>query len=271
VPRPFDPALTRQSFERSGLEVIDILTRESPEFRGNAALGNLQSIVYGWLVGLADRLDGPLRILAQWFEQADSANERFADAPHFYAAMRNDAWGLCTWMLSGHADPRLHRLAVGNWELHFEREGKKLRRGAPKVEDPWIRGIPFEAKDILHGSLADYLASCVQCREFARGAALYEKVGGKTDIADARVQTDIHLGYWLCKQGSAGHIPVDACAKIGSRVLRANLRTRWLGMGQAVRAATWLKIVAEFAGWNLPAREVILRAYEFMPGVTRPS
>src|SRR5215831_2715257 len=216
------------------LASLNDTAREVPQFRGHVAHMQLSDVINAWLVGLAHEVRGPLGRLIQWFEHADAADEQFGDAPHFDSALRNDSWGLSLWMVNGGTSMQSHRKAVEHWEQHFACEGTKAQRGPPKFdyekqrfEDPFIRGLPFEPKDILHGSLDDYLASCVQCGEFARGAELYEKVGGRTDIADSRIQTPIHLGYWLCKQGRAGGIETDACMKIGGRVLRSNLQTNW--------------------------------------------
>jgi len=214
----------------------------------------------------------PLLTLATWFEHADAVDERFGESPYFHAALRHEAHGLCLWMLGRQPSTNPYQLAMESWQRHFESEGKKPRRGGPKFdfatqryEDMFITGLPFDPRDILQGSLDDYLASCVQCGEFARAAEMYEKVGGRTDIADSRIQTAVHLGYWLCKQGAAGLIPVADAEVIGARVLRSNLRSRWLVGGQFVRAAQWLKIVAQSAASKATPREVIGRASEFMP------
>ena len=100
---------------------------------------------------------------------------------------------------------------------------------------------------------------------------MYERVGGKTDIPDSRIQTDVHFGYWLCKRAESGAIPADACQSIGNRVLRANLQGVWLSHGQYVRAASWLKIVASHSNWQMSPLEVMLHAYDLMPDVIRPA
>jgi len=58
--------------------------------------------------------------------------------------------------------------------------------------------------------------------------------------------------------------------KAGHRVPRANLQDIWLGGGQFIRAATWLRIVCwHHDGTAAPLRSA-LRAYENMPKVPRP-
>jgi hypothetical protein len=237
----------------------------------------LEAVILGWLVGFAGELDDTLRKCAKWFAHANSDGERMGDTPHFHSALRNEAYGLCLWML-GSSDAMPYKLAVEHWTRHFEGEGTRKKRGDPKFnfetqrfEDPFIRGLPFERKDILHGSLNDCLASCVQAGEFSKGKSLYESVGGKSDLADSRIQTDVHFGYWLCSKADLGEIQRDACDKIGRRVLQSNLQSNWLGMGQMLRAATWLKVVSENARWELPPPMVFSRAYDLMPKVARPA
>jgi hypothetical protein len=245
---------------------------------GQVALSRMGSVVAAWLVGLEPEYRSYLQQLRAWFEESSTKDEKFGEVPHFWAAARNDAYGLCCWMLDGKQNPAPYSLAVKSWNAHFLTEGKKEKRGGPKFdyaaqryEDPFIRGIPFEPKDILHGSLADYLSSCLQSDQFSLGAGLYERVGGRTNLTDTRIQTDVHLGYWLCKQAESGGVPPNACQTIGKRVLRSNLQGVWLSHGQYLRAATWLKVVASYSNWQLSPLEVILQAYDLMPDVVRPS
>jgi hypothetical protein len=270
MPRTYDLEQERQSFDSFGLAFLRAACQKIPEYRGNAASGNMSFIVTAWLLGREADVREPLATSLQWFDHARSVDEQFGESPHFEAAHRNEAHGLALWLANGVSSKLPYQTAVRHFEHHFESEGKKARRGPPKFdyaaqryEDPEIRGIPFEPEDILNGSLDDYLASCLQCGEFTRGAALYEKVGGKTGIADSKIQHAIHFGYWLCKSGRDGSISAQQCGAIGARVLRASLRERWLGRGQNVRAATWLKIVAEFAQWNLSPHGVMQRARQF--------
>jgi len=275
----FDPVATRRGadFDLEYMWQIED-EKERGTTVGNTALSRMDSIVAGWLVGLEPEYRSYLKQLRAWFEEANKKDEKFGECPHFSAATRNNAYGLCCWMLDGKTDCGPYSLAVKSWEAHFQTEGQKEKRGGPKFdyaaqryEDPFIRGVPFESKDILHGSLEDYLSSCVQSGQFSLGAALYERVGGKADVSDSRIQTGLQLGYWLCKRAESGGIPPDACQSIGKRVLRSNLQGVWLSHGQNVRAANWLKVVASYSNWQMSPLEVILQAYDLMPDVVRPS
>lgn len=269
MPKPYDRENALRVLESFSLGYLRDTCRQAPENRGHVATMLMADVVAAWLLGRASDVREPLSTLLQWIEHANAVDEQFGVSPQCDAAHRNEAYGLGLWMSNGVASPHAHRAAVEHWERHFAVEGTRVKRGPPKFdyvaqrfEDPVVRGLPFEPADILKGSLADYLASCVQCGEFARGVELYERVGGKTDLADARIQHPVHFGYWLCKRGQAGIVPAVACAGIGARVLRANLPTNWLGVGQFVRAAMWIKIVAAFGGWSMSPRDAMRRAHD---------
>ncbi len=250
-----------------------------PTAVGNAAYHRVQRILSGWLVGFETQLRPALLQTKEWLEDSISRQEKFGDAPHFSAALRSEAYGLCQWMIEGANCTDAYREALTSYDLHFQNEGKRLKKGpkfqfnkeTQRFEDDYVRGVPFENREILRGSLADYLANCIQCEEFEKGAALYERIGGKTDLLDSRVQTDIHFGYWVCREGTRGSSRTDEYRKIGTRVLRANLQGNWLNHGQYARAAQWLKIVFWHPDKNLHPLEVILKAYELMPDVPRPA
>jgi len=53
-------------------------------------------------------------------------------------------------------------------------------------------------------------------------------------------------------------------------MLQANLQKNWLGGGQYIRSATWLKIVYWHNDEALTPLQTVLKAYENMPKVPRP-
>lgn len=53
-------------------------------------------------------------------------------------------------------------------------------------------------------------------------------------------------------------------------MLRANLQENWLGRGQYIRAATWLKIVYWHHDQSLTPLQTVLSAYDNMPDVPQP-
>ena len=248
MPKAYDLEQARHAFDTVGRTHLREASQQLPDCPADVARAHLESIVEAWLLGQEAQVREPLAAVLQWFEQANTINEQIGESPYFLAAQRNEAHGLALWLSNGVSSKLVFQTAVRYFERHFE---------------------ALEPTDILDGSLDDYLACCLHCGEFARGAALYEKVGGRKGIADAEIQSAVHLGYWLCKSGRDGSIPPKQCGAIGARVLRANLPTRWLGMGQNVRAVSWLKIVAEFAQWKLSPHGVMQRTRQFFLGAIK--
>jgi hypothetical protein len=77
--------------------------------------------------------------------------------------------------------------------------------------------------------------------------------------------------YALCLQklGRAQFDKIDLL-DAGRRMLQANLQDTWIGVGQYVRAATWLKVVYWHDNPALTPLQVVLRAYDNMPDLPRP-
>jgi hypothetical protein len=247
MPKAYDLEQARHVFDTFGLAHLRDACTKTPQFPGYSARVQMDGIVQAWLLGREAEVREPLATLLQWFEQADFAHEQFGESPHHEAARRNDAHGLALWFSNGVSSKLPHQLAVQQYELHFQ----------------------SGHDDFLHGSLEDYLASCLLCGEFARGAALYEKMGGKTGVADSKIRHGIELGYWLCKGGAEGNLPAQQCGAIGARVLSASLAPLWLGTGHELRAASWLRIVADLAQWKLSPRGVMQRAAGLIRGATK--
>jgi hypothetical protein len=130
--------------------------------------------------------------------------------------------------------------------------------------------VPARDQDIL-ADCGDYLACCAQSGDFARGMALYERVGGETDIDLKRIRSERSMGYWLLKARVDGTVSDDVIVATGTRFLKTQLESDWLKNGHSVRAATWLKIIFWHTGVTQTPLETILRAYDCMPKVEKPA
>lgn len=235
-------------------------------------------IVDGWLAGFEPELRPVLSKARVWLEESMTREPIVAGPPgtqYFYGSQRANAYGLCRWMLDGANHEAAYVDALNNYDLHFQFGGYKsiplkFNWETQRFDDPFIRGIPMTDKEIREGSLDDYLAACIQCGQFGRGVAVYERVGARTDIAPNRIQHALHFGYWVCRTKQDGSFSQSECLKIGSRVLRSNLQGKWLNCGQNRRAAQWLKIVFSDAKEDVKPLDIILKAYDLMPDVTRP-
>ena len=78
------------------------------------------------------------------------------------------------------------------------------------------------------------------------------------------------FGYALCLYRAARrNFEEKELFEAGRKMLQANLQEEWLGGGQFIRAATWLKIVYWRGDETLTPLQTVLKAYENMPKVPR--
>lgn len=280
MPKTFDPLELRQSYESFVLGFERVQQRSMcPEHTlGSHAMASLSAVVYAWLVGLNAEIRPSLVRSYEWLSESIDLEETLGESPAFHRAKVYEARGLACWMLHSTNDPQSYLGALRCYDVHFQEEGFKNNPKAhtfnyetQRFEDLYIRGLPMTNKDILGGSLVSYMAACAQCGEYERGIRLYERVGGRTDIGPNKIQHPVHYGYWLCKellqdqQLSARH------CEVGRRVLRTYLQGQWLNYGQATTAAHWLKIVYWHTGQEADPEAILLRSYDDMPKVDRPS
>jgi hypothetical protein len=75
----------------------------------------------------------------------------------------------------------------------------------------------------------------------------------------------------LCLHKAQGKFDSDVLHAVGRKMLRSRLEEKWLGTGQNIEAAMWLKIVHWHHDPSLSPLQTILRAYDDMPHVPRPA
>ena len=256
--KKFDPLRSREVFDEFHLKYLleQDKARFMPTAVGNAATHGLTDIVTAWLVGLHQQAHTGLLKYREWFEDSIARNERISDHPSYMQALQSEAYGLCIWMLENRNHDLAYHTAIDCIEVAWASEWNNGRgaTGAEKLD-----------------CIDDYLSNCLQCGEYDRGIKMYESVAGQKGVNPKRGLTTRELGYWLCrenlKDASAREFEID----ISERVLKENLEGVWLGHGQTLRAASWLKIVYWHSGAIKSPLECILKAYDLMPHVKRPS
>jgi hypothetical protein len=238
------------------------------------AAASIQHVVYACLVGLFKEVQ-PALVKYNHCLQVSVAKKESS----FFAGEIQRSYAISSWMINNQNNTIAYQLSLDAMDAYFSHGWIKVlgpdifNKQLQKFERNEKSGLPVPDKEILKSFvLCDYLADCIQCGEYSRGAELYERVGGKP-IANAKTfKTELALGYWICKQKMQGlEIPTDEYLEMGERVLRHNLEGSWLGYGQSVRAAIWLKIVYWHSGMTKTPLEVILKAYDVMPNVEKPS
>jgi hypothetical protein len=285
----FNPVEKRASFESFALGYISGTIQRAasvPENgKGNAATNMMPFIAYAYVVNLQSEIRLALENYHTWFEDSITRNEQFGDFPDAASARRDGAYGLCCWLLDNKNRPEIFSGSCDHWDKAW---AKAYRYGANPNPPQQVGGQVMERTDFVGGvaqdgrarlpardqdilaDCGDYLACCAQSGEYARGIALYERVGGETDIDPKLIRCERTMGYWLLKARAEGRISEDEIVATGTRFLKTQLQSDWLVTGQSVLAATWLKIIFWHTGMTKTPLETILKAYDCMPKVPRP-
>lgn len=107
-------------------------------------------------------------------------------------------------------------------------------------------------------------------RGVPESAQARRRFGLNRPISLKKVLKPREFGYALCLHRARGQFDEEELFEAGRRMLQANLEETWIGAGQNMRAATWLKIVYWHRDESLTPLQVILKAYDNMPNVIRP-
>lgn len=252
----FDPQPVRKSFDEFVLEMElkEVMSTYEPDAVGNAALLRLATIVDAWLVGLRQEIQPALVSCGQWFEVVVSKTEKFGLNPTYHAAQKLSGYALCEWMTEEIVRVDLHREAM---RLH---------------EQSWRENTPpLTPNEIVSDYLDDYLLECIQSEDYQRGLDMYESFKTKVEVGSNNFTGACDFGGWLCGHLLRNPSRLDDVVNEGVKFLAANLESNWLKHGKSLTAAAWLKVILWETGQTSSAFETIIRAYDFMPNVQRPS
>ena len=225
---------------------------------GNHALDNLDYFIGSYLVGKNNELKLVLNKAIDWLNYAIDKKEKFG--------VNHDA----------HLSDLYRGAALAKWlqtELHDAHLWDQARI---HEELGWSTGPePWEKREVVTGgAIDDYLSYSYLAGKNAASAGVqqFEKwVGKPNKISLSGTLSPKRFGYALCLHLSGQQeFPIEKLFNAGRGLLRANLQEEWLGAGQTIRAATWLKIVYSLTDTKKTAKEILLAAYDNMPDVKRP-
>jgi hypothetical protein len=247
----FDPVREREVFHEFELEFIRNTEYDNGDPMGGVAYHETGDVVRAWLVGLDKEMEPVIVRILEWLNRAVDLDERFGDGPDFY--QRNVRWAraLVFWMQNGVN-------VLQEWDAARHYCDAAVQRGS------------YSRHSIRTNRLDDYMAFCFQAQQYERGIAEFERHSGGRPLALNRTLAPRHIGYALCLHHVRGQFTPDELFKAGRRMLQAHLEEDWLGSGQAIEAATWLKIVYWHRDPSLTPLQTILKAYDDMPKVQRP-
>jgi hypothetical protein len=271
-------AFNLESARRGARNGLDF-SRNRPNPTGRDPIGNygffeISGIVECTIFGLADEALALVPRANGWIDQGLESREYewFNSPPAQHR--HNLHWGraLGTWLEDNELD-----------EFHWNEARRYL--------EVWWRGpdYVFTRQEINRYGLDDYLAFSVLggCFEdykhgkepFEAGIETYEYWTGKTDVSVNKALKPKDFGYALCRHYLNNEFDRADILKAGRRMLAANLtngiKDGWLENGQSKRAAMWLMLVYWYPAFHygepLPSPvDVLLKAYDDMPGVVRP-
>lgn len=221
---------------------------------GNIAASNLADVIRSWLVGLSIEIGPVISRSIEWLDQAIAADEAswFGSSPNFHRMTLHWAKALGLWMQNSEN-------AVGIWDKVRSFDLAALQGGDV-----------CEKNQVPTYWLDDHMAFCFQAEQFESGVAEFERYHEAKTLSLKKTLKPRELAYALCLHKARGQFDVGDLSAAGRKMLRAKLEQEWLGHGQFIRAATWLKIVHSHSDPKLTSLQTVLKAYEDMPHVVRP-
>jgi hypothetical protein len=255
----FDPFLEKESWLRADSYLLKsflsglLSVYKAGDPLGSMAAGHVGFIISCWLVGLNREVAPAIPRAIEWLNLAISQDEGHnRPAPNIHREALHQAKALALWLQSGDA-------AIEVWEKAREYNFICLEVGA------------YRNKTKTEG-LDDYLCYCIQSEQYQAGITEYEKYYGVKKISLKKTLSPRAYGYAFCLNEINPQYTADDLLEAGRKMLQANLEDHpWLGYGDYYCAAMWLKNVYWHHNRTLTPLETILKAYENMPGVPRPS
>ena len=249
----YDPKNARWSFEtfRLGYEASSTYHPERP--MGSWGMSTIENAALAALVGFSEQMRTHLLRAINWMDLAIAKNEDLGPNRAAYHAQLVEAKALARWLDS--ADP-----ATAIWAETHDRHLGYLGEDLVGITGRWLA---------IHIDLL--MAQAYQAERYAWAVAFFERMVGAKTFNLKRITSPRHVAYAKSLQALDQRFdPADVHAA-GRRMLATYLDKHWLSQGQSVRAAIWLKIVHWQPGSSLSPVEVMLKAYDDMPHVTRPA
>ena len=222
---------------------------------GSSANADLGQAVECLLVGFDEPAIQLLEKAQQWVSASLAENE----IPKRY--LHDERYSL-----DGEAALRYQTLAMTNWLLNDEHDAESYKRFV-EHEDRFLANSRI-GKDKVNTSLL--LPVYVDAGAFHRALEMFA-FSGLTVPKTLLPRNEAQMAYILCRHHLDLEYSQDDVQTATKKFLMKNIDT-WLSNGHAVRAAEWLKILF----WNdcdrtVPAKQILLKCYDYLPGRTPPN
>ncbi len=262
MPVGFDPVRKRKFWLEFNLEFeTEFVPDEMPAKAQPLYLSTMaNSLITGYLLGLADRVQPTLEAIVRWMESRPEPDvglfneewDHWRDGWYALYAWRRTL-GVCRWL--GRIHGAEEALAGA---LQAERQG-------------WAQATPEEAArdfPLRRESLPEHLVVALAANDPEGGLALRAAAGIKQASADhPRL---LFLGQWACLNLLAGSGRDEEFIRGGIEQLSRLAWPTLLSEGRLTELALWLKVFAWDTGQVQTPEEAMSLAYDLMPGLDRP-
>ncbi|MET2526601.1 hypothetical protein [Ralstonia pseudosolanacearum] len=276
----YDPLRKRKVAQDGGLARLLRTEFDANLPMGNFAAYEIEDVISAWLVGLHNEVSVVIPRSLEWLDSAIKSGEenRFGPLPCIHRVTLHAAKAMGIWMRDSKNDEP-------TWLIAQTAQAEYMQTGYVKVLGPdkfdyelqrfvpqEVHGLPYSSSQIVRdGLLDDFMAFAFQAGQFEQGIVEYEKhlVPKVPSLKKALKPRD--FAYALCLHHAGRHkFDETDLLSSGRKMLQAHLQETWLGHGQFLRAATWLKIVYWHHDPSMTPLQTVLQAYDDMPKVPRP-
>ncbi|ATB70875.1 hypothetical protein SJPD1_2787 [Sulfurospirillum diekertiae] len=249
----FNPIRGRESWLKNDASLLKwLLARqyEPGDPMGNMAASHIRSIIECYLYGLSKEIQPVIARSLEWLNIAIEQDE-WSDHPDpdYHRATLHEAKALALWLQN--SDP-----AIEIWD--------KARHFLLSVMEPAY------GKKIKTDGLDAYLSYCIHAEQYEAGVMEYEKYYGVSKVSFGGSMAPRKWAYAFCLNHIKPQFDPEKLFQAGRKMLQTHLDNNWLGVGQNIRAAMWLKNVYWHDNRTLTPLETILKAYENMPDIPKP-
>jgi len=266
---PFDPVGERDFWLETRLQymiddeprVVDDGLPGLAHVSNNVHAGMLTSgLVNGYLVGLSKELRATTDRHLAWMERYPEPDR----AIYVERGLTNEGWwdslydwrkalGVCQWLGRGdRAFASLTAAAAADWQL--------LELASP--------ALAARARATRRNFMSIHLATALAADAPLIGLKIYEAAGAKPPMGLAT--SPVRFGHWACRHlVDGGTRDADFVAR-GKAMLTANLLPTFYQGGKMIETALWLKTIYFDSGVAQTPELTIARAYDCMPGISRP-